>query len=132
MPSSDLIFKEELLSILRKVEQSQSVCDGRPTFGDCLCNICLSHLTAFHKAPVSISLFDGIQVRALDILDQCKLKRFIIIDILDLYRNLLQTCKLCCLPTTLSCDDLICFILLFPYKDGLYQSFLLYRVRKLF
>ncbi len=130
MSSRDLILKEQLLCIFRKIEQPKRVRNSRTSFRYCLGNIRLSHLPTFHEATIPIGFFNRIQIRTLDILNERKFKRFIIINILDLDRNFLQPSQLRCLPTALTCDDLIIRILNLTHKDRLNEAFFLDGVGK--
>ena len=61
---------------------------------------------------ISLRLFDWVEVRPLEVLDEGKLEHVLIRDLLDVDRNLLQASKLCSLIPTLSGNDLVASALL--------------------
>ncbi len=68
-----LILEQKLLGIFRQIEKTQSIRDGRTTFRHRLSYIGLCHLLPIHETLIAIRLFDRVQIRTLNILNERKL-----------------------------------------------------------
>ena len=107
MAGGNFLFKQQLLGALGKVEQTERVGHRGTTFGHHLRDLRLRHIAAFHEATISIRFLDGVQIRALDVLDERELERVVVVSFFDADGNLFEARHLACLPTTLASDNLI-------------------------
>ena len=90
----------------------------------------MSHTTRIDELSISLSLFDGIEIRALQIFNQCKRKHLFIINIFYDDRNFLKSSELRSLITALTRDNLIAITVL-AYKKRLKNTMLLNRLTQL-
>ena len=90
----------------------------------------MSHTTRIDELSIPLSLFDGIEIRALQIFNQCKRKHLFIINIFYDDRNFLKSSELRSLITALTRDNLITIAVL-AYKKRLKNAMLLNRLTQL-
>ena len=107
MAGLDLILEEQLLRILRQIQQSQSIGYGGAALGHSLGDVSLGHAIALHEATVAVGLLDGFEVGTLEVLDESEFQRLHVVSILDGDRHGLEVEQLACLPPPLACDDLV-------------------------
>ena len=132
MARRDLLLKQKLLSLFRKIEKSKCIGNSRTTLGNCLRHFRLSHRAPLHQPTVSVRLFYRVQIRALNIFNQRKLKSLVVINLFYTNGNLLKTSNLRGLPTALTGNDLIRTIDYLPYKNRLKQTIFFNRSSKFF
>ena len=130
MPRRDLLLKQKLLSLFRKIEKSKSIGNSRTTLGNCLRHFRLSHRAAFHQPSIPVRFLNRVQIRALDILNQGKFEGLVVVNLFYANGNLLKTSSLRGLPAALTGDDLISAIGHLPYKNRLKQTILFNRSSK--
>ena len=107
MAGGNLLLIEKLLRFLGKIEKTERIGYRGTALRHRLSHLSLSHGAALHEAAIPVSLFDGIQVASLNVLDQSQFQGLIVVGLLNTNRNLLQPCGLRSLPTTLTGNDLI-------------------------
>ncbi len=130
MASSQLTFKDHLLNNLWKIKQAQRIGDCRARLANSLRQGLLSHTTRIDELSIPLSLFDGVEIRALQIFNQCKRKHLFIINIFYDDRKFLKSSELRSLITALTRDNLIAIIVL-AYKKRLKNTMLLNRLTQL-
>ena len=79
----------QILNLCRKIHQTKCVCNGRAGLRENLCQTFLSEALAIKKLPITLSLFDRGKVSPLKILNECKLKYLIVINLSNDDRNFL-------------------------------------------
>ena len=116
MTSSKFALKNHLLNYFGEIEKTQWVCNCRAWLAYSLRQCLLVHTAGIDELAIALSLFDGIQIRTLKVFDQSKSQHLFIINIFNDDRQLLKTCKLWRLVTTLTSDDLIAVSMLANQK----------------
>ena len=78
-----------------------------PAFAERLAQLVLRVPEPVHQLPVACRLFDRVQIRALNVLDDRDLKHFGVVEIADEDGHLVQLRALRGAPATLTGDDLV-------------------------
>ena len=117
----DFFLIQHLLGVFGKVEQAQSVGNGRATLRNRARNFRLRAISTLHHALVAICLFNGIQIAALKVLDKRKLEHLHIVGLFNANGNLLQASKLRGLPTALTGNNLVA-LSIFTNQDRLQKA----------
>ena len=77
-----------------------------PRLVDQLADVFLCMAIFFHQLAIAFGFLDGVQILALNILDQCDFSRPGIVDVTDDCGDGVKSGGLGCAPTTLAGDDL--------------------------
>ena len=107
MTSSDKTILNKRLNLGRKIKKAKSVRNCRTRLTQDLRKLLLGKIPLINQLTITSSLFDGSQIRTLQVLNQSKLKDFFIRDIFDNYWNLSESSQLRSLVTSFSRHDLI-------------------------
>ncbi len=75
MPLGEKPVAYELLYLLGKIEKAKQVCHCGAISSDCFAYLHLGKPKFMNESTVALSLFDGIQVLALQVLDECQAQR---------------------------------------------------------
>ena len=116
MTCSKFTLKNHLLNNFGEIEKAQRVCNCRARLANSLRQCLLGHTAGINELAITLSLFDGIQIRTLKVFDKSKSQHLFIINIFNDDRQLLKTSKLRRLITTLTSDDLIAVSMLANQK----------------
>ncbi len=116
MTCSKFTLKNHLLNNFGEIEKAQRVCNCRARLANSLRQCLLGHTAGINELAITLSLFDGIQIRTLKVFDKSKSQHPFIINIFNDDRQLLKTSKLRRLITTLTSDDLIAVSMLANQK----------------
>ena len=131
MPSSQLSFKYHVLNRCRKVEKTKRVRDCRTGLRHCFRESLLSHAATINQLTITLCFFNGIKIRALQILDKGKREHLLIVDIANNHREFSKSSKLGRLIASLSSNNLIAIVAL-ANKKGLQNPMLGNRIAQLF
>jgi hypothetical protein len=84
---------ERELDVIGKLQQPQEVGNGGPVLPDPAGDLFLCEIALIDEPPVRNGDLDGVQVFALEVLDQRKLEQLLVgVDLDDIGRNLCQAC----------------------------------------
>ena len=131
MSSRQFSLTHHLLNLNWEIKESQGICDCRSRLRQCLSELFLGKPVLINQLPVTLSFFDGRQVRTLQVLDESEFEHILVRDILNNNWKLLEASYLCSLIAALTSDNLIA-LTNFADKEWLQDSVLLNRVRKFF
>ena len=74
-------FFHQLLNMVRERQYPEQVGYRRSVFANSFCHLLLCQLEIIEQAPIAACFFDRVQVRALEILDQCQDEHGLIVEL---------------------------------------------------
>ena len=107
MTCSKFTLKNHLLNNFGEIEKAQRVCNCRARLANSLRQCLLGHTAGINELAITLSLFDGIQIRTLKVFDKSKSQHLFIINFLNDDRQFLKACQFGCLIATLASNDFI-------------------------
>ena len=99
-----------------ELQQPQGVCHRRAGAAHLACGLLLGQTVLADQAVKAPGLFHGVEILALEVLDQGQLHHLAIVGLENSHRDLLQPCKARCAPSALAGDDLV--VAAFGLADG--------------
>ena len=106
MPRAQPSIDDHLLHILRKGEQTQHIGDMAAAFGQGLAEFVLRMPKPVHQLAITQGLFNCIQIRSLNVLDDRNLKNLCVVKLPHQNRDFMQLCPLCRPPAPFTGDNL--------------------------
>ena len=95
------------LDLSGELEQADVVADGDALLPDALGELCLRQTMLLDELLVGQGYFDGVEIFALDVLDESKLQQFAFLRRADVCGERLQASQLSSAPAALTRDDLV-------------------------
>mmetsp|Transcript_29366 Transcript_29366/g.57287 ORF Transcript_29366/g.57287 Transcript_29366/m.57287 type:complete len:204 (-) Transcript_29366:7382-7993(-) len=131
MARRQLAFTQHDLHIIRQIEQTQEIGDVAPTFAERFRNFFLRVAKLLHQLTIPHRLFNRIQIRTLDVLNNRYFKNFGVVVVANNNGQLMKLRHLRSTPTTLSGNNFIAISRLFPHDQRLNHTLFSDRVRKI-
>ncbi len=103
----DLTFHDCALGIERQIEQASRICDGRFIAAHSLTNPLIGQIKLVDQFTIGSGEFDRVELRALDILNKCQLKFFLLIKTANNDGNRIKSSEFCRPKPSLTSDQLI-------------------------
>jgi len=122
----ELAVEDHRLHRLLQIAQPEQVGGGGPRAADRLGGFLMGELELLDQPLHPIRLLEGVEILALDVLDQRHGERRGVGHLAHQHRHLLQSRDLRGTPAPLSGDDFVAAVVDRPYQDRLHQSLLAY------
>src|SRR5262245_3555663 len=107
MAGRQAALSNELLEVRRQAKEAHEIDDRSAVFACAAADLLGIETQLLHHAIEGDRGFDGIEVLALNILDQGDFQKTFIRDLLDHDGHFRDTCELGCPPAAFPCDELI-------------------------
>ena len=122
MAHIDEALRQPKLDLSGELEQADVVADGDALLPDALSELRLRQTMLLDELLVGQGYFDGVEVFALDVLDESKLQQFAFLCRADVCGECLQASQLSSAPAALTRDDLVRARGEGLYGDRLYKT----------
>jgi len=121
MPEGELPFLDERLDFVRETKEPQGISDRSSIAADAAGDLLLGQSQPFDEPLIGLGFLDGIEVFALDVLNEREFQHLFIRDIADDGRDLQRSSQLSRSPSAFPSDDLIAKATA-THDDRLYQA----------
>src|SRR5690606_28285040 len=105
VPRGNLAIGHHLADVSRQLQEPQRVGDMRPGLADDLREVLLCVGELVDQLLVSLRFLERIEIDTLDILDNCELERFLVVDLANDYGDVMESGSLRSAPAALASND---------------------------